>query len=114
VGGVEAPGDLGGEGQDLPLVRGAAREKLPQRLALEKLGDNVRGAVVRADVEDGQDVRVVERGDCPGLALEALQPLRVRGHVGGKYLDRHLAPETRVPRPVDLAHPASPSKPRTS
>ena len=35
-----------------------------------------------------------------------LQPLRIRGQRLRQDLDRHLAREPRVPRPVDLPHPA--------
>jgi hypothetical protein len=49
---------------------------------------------------------VVERGDGAGFALEALQPFRVRCDVGGKDLDRDVAPQPRVARPVHLAHAA--------
>jgi len=38
--------------------------------------------------------------DDAGLALEALQPLRARGHLGGQDLEGHVAPELRVGRPV--------------
>ena len=39
----------------------AARQPLAQGLALEQLGDEVGRAVVRADVVDRDDVRVVQR-----------------------------------------------------
>ena len=41
-----------------------------------------------------------------GLLLEAAQPLRVLGERGRQDLDRDVAPEARVPRAVDLAHPS--------
>ena len=40
------------------------------------------------------------------LLLEAAQPIRVGREGRGQHLDRDLAPEPRVPRAVDLAHPA--------
>ena len=45
-----------------------------------------------------------------GLALEASQPLGVLRHVLREHLDRHVAPEPRVPRPVNLPHPARPQR----
>ncbi len=99
---------LGQEEEDLALRRGPPGQELPQRLALQQLRHDVRHALVRAHVEDGQDVRVTQSGDGTGLALEPLEPLRVAGHLLGQHLDRDLAPETRVPRPVDLAHPPGP------
>ena len=53
------------------LTVGVRRDdELPQRLALEKLGDDVGRAVVGAHVEDGENVRVVQGGDGAGLTLE--------------------------------------------
>ncbi len=101
---------LGQEEEDLPLRRGPARQQLPQRLAVQKLRDDVRHALVRAHVEDRQDVRVAEGGDGPRLALEPRQPLGVAGHLLGQDLDRDLAPQTRVPRSVHLAHPPGPDE----
>ena len=38
--------------------------------------------------------------------LEAPQPLGIVRDGGRQDLDRHVAPEPRVPRAIDLAHPA--------
>jgi hypothetical protein len=43
------------------------------------------------------------------LALEALEPRRVGGERVGQELQRDAAPEARVDRLPDLAHPAAPS-----
>ena len=59
---------------------------------------------MRAEVEDREDVRVRERGDGLGLALEARERVGVRGQLRGKDLDRDVAVELRVARAVDLAH----------
>ena len=61
-----------------------------------------------ADVVERADVRVVEGGDRPGLALEAGTRLGVGGQVVRQHLDGDLAIEPRVPRPVDLTHAARP------
>ncbi len=45
-----------------------------------------------------------------GLALEACAAFRVGTERGREDLDRDGAVEARVPRLVDLAHPACPSK----
>ena len=42
----------------------------------------------------------------PALALESLKPLRIRGKHVGQELQRDIAPELGVPRPVHLAHAA--------
>src|SRR5262249_12344241 len=58
------------------------------------------------DVEEGADVRMVERRDDARLALEPLADLGVLGEVRGDQLHRDVTPEARVLRAVDLAHPA--------
>ena len=63
-------------------------------------------AVRFADVVDGDDVGMVERRGGPRFLLEAPQASGSADTLGGQDLDRHLAPEPRVPRPVDLSHPA--------
>ena len=55
---------------------------------------------------DGDDVRVVERGDGLRFALEAGAALGVAGGAGGQHLDGDVAAQARVAGAVDLAHPA--------
>ena len=47
-----------------------------------------------------------ERGDGLGLALESGERFGVAGELVGQDLDRDVALQPRVARPVDLAHPA--------
>ena len=61
---------------------------------------------MHADVEDGQDIRVVQSGDGTGFALEPLQALRAAGHLSGQDLDCDVAAEARVSSAVHHAHPA--------
>ena len=56
--------------------------ELAERLAVDQFRDDE----VRASVENGYDVRMIERGDCVGLTLEALS---VRA--GLQELDRDIA-----------------------
>ena len=44
----------------------------------------------------------------PRFALEAAPQLGVRGNFRRQDLDRHHALESRVARPIDLAHAARP------
>ena len=53
-----------------------------------------------------RDVRMVQRGQRPGLAFEPRQPFRVVGEMVGQYLDGHLAPERRVLGAIHLSHAA--------
>ena len=50
--------------------------------------------------------RVVEGGEHRRLAPEAVEPLRVRGHLGRQDLERHLAAELGVGGAPHLSHPA--------
>jgi hypothetical protein len=78
----------------------------PEALALEQLRDDVRGAIVGADVVKGEDVRVVQGGDGAGLELEALEAVGVPGDIVVEDLEGNVATETRVSCAVDLAHAA--------
>ncbi len=87
-------------------MTGRAVELAAQGLALEQLGHGVRDAAVRAEVEDREDVRMRQRGDGLGLALEPRERVGVRGQLRREDFDGDLPVELRVARAVDLAHPA--------
>src|SRR5204863_7048278 len=61
------------------LARGqaVARELGSKRLALQELADDVRRPVVRTNVEDRRDVRMVQESGGAGLLLEAAESIRV-------------------------------------
>ena len=86
VGGREALGDLQGVVDRLASRQRAAVDLVAQRLAFEQLRDDVGRAVLRADVVDGEDVRMVERARGPRLLVETAQPVSVRGKSGGRTL----------------------------
>jgi hypothetical protein len=50
---------------------------------------------------------MVQRREQFGLALEAREPILLAGQRLGQRLDRDLAPELGVGRPIDLAHTAA-------
>ena len=102
----EARGDLPGQVQRSAEGQGAAGELLPKAPSLDDLGDEVEGLALVPDVEDGDDVRIGQRGGGPRLPLEPRDALGMAGEGLGKDLDRDRSPEPRVPRAVDLAHPA--------
>ena len=95
-----------------PVDRQAAgRNHLVERLSLDELhGQEVEPFAIRTlgvlDRVDRDDVRVVERGDDLGLALEALQPLGIFGHVGGQHLQCDAALQAGVLCDIDLTHAA--------
>ena len=78
--------------------RGVLRaERAPQGAPLDVLEDQI----VRSDVVDLTDVRMIQRRDGARFALEPIvEGIR-------ESLDRHKPPESRVARLPDLAHPAS-------
>ena len=70
-------------------------------LALDVLHHQVAAAVVLPDVVQRADVRVVQRGDGAGLALEAFRERAL------DRLDGDVAVEPDVVGAVYLAHPSS-------
>ena len=94
------------------LARRQRRRAHPraQRLALEQLRNDVRRALVRADVEDREDVRMVQRaGRCAPPARSGAAD-RGLGEGGRQDLDRDLALQPRVARTIHLAHPTCAKK----
>jgi hypothetical protein len=77
-----------------------------ERLALDKLHHQEIDFAFAADVVERADVRMIQRGDRAGFALETLAALRVRGKIRRQNLDRNVAPEARVARSIDFAHTA--------
>ncbi len=83
-----------------------SREPLAQRLSFEQLRDDVGRPVVRADVVDREDVGMVQRGGRPCLLFKAAKAIGVGRESSGQHFDGHIARETGIARPIDLAHPA--------
>ncbi len=77
-----------------------------QRLAGYELEDEEARSTGVLEAVDRGDVRMVERGESPRLALQPREPVGVRRELRREDLDRDLAAEPRVMRPIDLAHPA--------
>ena len=102
----ERVGERGGDLDEPGDRQGTLGDEKVERLALDQLHRQEVDAAGLLDRVDRDDVRVIERGDGAGLALEPLQPLRARGHLGRQHFESDVAAEPRVPRAVDLAHPA--------
>ena len=80
-------------------------QELPQRLAADVLGDDVRVLRVgRGEVEHLEDVGVVQLGHRLGLARQPLAGLVLAGQVRVQHLDRDLAVQRGVEALVDDAH----------
>ena len=66
--------------------------------------------MVRADVVDGQNVRMIQEAGGPRLLFEPAQPVIVGSKRGGQNLDGDVSPQPRVAGPVDLAHSTGPQR----
>jgi len=106
VGRLHLRRDLPGDFDGILEREGAPGEPVGQGLALDQFQDQVTPPVDLLHPVDPGDVGVGERGQEPGLALEAGQPLGVPGELGGERLDGHVAPQPGVARAVDLPHAA--------
>jgi hypothetical protein len=87
--------------------QGAGTHPLAQGLTLQKLGHEVRRAFMLAEVVNGEDVGMIQRCNRLRLLLKTPQLLGIAGESPRQDLDRDLAVEPRIPRPIHLAHAAS-------
>jgi hypothetical protein len=99
VRGIERAGDLDCDLQRLFDRHGSLAQPRFQALAFEILHHQELDRALAADVVQRADVRMVQAGDGPRLALEAL------GEVARANLDRNRPIQSRVARAKDLAHP---------
>jgi len=98
---MERDGDLEEPGER----EAARREERVQALALDELHREEARAPCLLDGEDRHDAGMVERRERTRLALESRQAFGVARDLLGQDLDRHVAPEPRIARAIDLAHP---------
>src|SRR5579872_33395 len=77
-----------------------------QRFAVELLHDEKYRTVLRANVVEMADVRMIQRRDSPRLSLKARIQFGVRRKVRRQNLDCDRAVEPRVARPIHLSHAA--------
>ncbi len=107
VRGVEAVGDVDGEGEEAFEVHGAAGDGVLEGLALEVLHRDEGLAVGVADFVDGADVGVVEGGGGFGFAAETFEGLGIAGERFGEEFQSDETVEERVLGFVDDAHSAA-------
>ena len=86
------------------IERNRPAEVGSQCRAVQQFGDQVRGPLVSADVEQRQQVRMVQRSCRARFPLEAPEPIRVSGKFSWKNLDRDVTTQARIagavrPRP---------------
>ena len=95
------------------LHRGVQRQRprpqtLVQRLSFQQLEYDVGPAVAGPHVEHREHVRVAQPRHRPRLVLEPLQALRARLALRQDHLQRDVAPQPGVVRPVHLPHAPGP------
>ena len=78
-----------------------------QSLAFQKLHGDEGFAILLANVVNGADVWMVQRGSCLRLALKAGQRLGIASHLIGQEFQGHKAVEAGVFGLVDHAHAAA-------
>jgi hypothetical protein len=81
----------------------AAADLFSQRFAVEQFGNEVGCALVGAELKNGDDVGVIERGGSTSFLLEAAKTVGVGGEIR-KDFNRDVAVEVRVAGAVDFAH----------
>ena len=85
---------------------GGAADHLRQRLTFDEFEDERVYAVMLFQPVNGGDVAMIERGKCPGFALESRQPIGIGSKRGRQDLQGHVSAKLEVVGAVDLAHPA--------
>ncbi len=107
----DAPGVGGGQPRDnlrrvidgATVGKAAPTKLVAERLSFEQLRDDKRLVVMRADVVDDENVRVVEGGRGARFLLKL--PQRVRAGRRGEHFDGDVPLQARIARAVHFAHP---------
>ena len=107
VRGVERVGDFDGEREQRVQFHRPPGDQMLQRHALQKLHGDERLAVLLADVVDGADVGMIQRGSRLRFALEAAERLGIAGDFVGQELEGDETAQPRVFGLVDHTHPAA-------
>src|ERR1700729_265746 len=82
----------------------ATLQLLPQGLALQQLGDQIRCAFKCAEAVNGKNVGMVQSRGRLRLLLETPQPIGILRDKGRQYLDRDFTFQNRVASAINLAH----------
>ncbi len=104
MGGGEAVGDLHSVLDGFALRHQAAIEQGAEAFSLEQFGHDEGRAFLLADVMNGEDVRVIERGHGARLLLEATETVGFAGEGLGNNFQSDIAAEASIARAIDLAH----------
>jgi hypothetical protein len=77
-----------------------------KRRLLDQLHHESVHAAHLFDAVDSSDVGMIQSGEGSGFPLKSRKSLSVLSEALGQDLDRHVALQLAVPRPIDFAHPA--------
>jgi hypothetical protein len=106
MGGADGVGQGDRNAEEIFERHAARRDVVRERAALDELHRDEDDALVLFDGVDGDDARMIERGDGACLALEARPAIRIAGALARKHLQRDLASELQVVGNKHLAHAA--------
>ena len=85
-----------------------SRDAVGQRRSFDEFEDESRDAVRFFQAVNAADVRVIQRRERLRFTLKAGDPLGVRDERFRQNLDRNVATQLSVARPIDLAHAPHP------
>ena len=77
VGGGEAVADLRPKVQSLAEWQWCFCQARTERFPLKQFGNNVRRAILRAKIVDGEHIGMIQRTGDPGFLLKAAKAIRV-------------------------------------
>src|SRR5579863_3133583 len=103
---VERVGNLDSDFQQLFDEERTFINPRGQSFTFDVLHHEEIGAVLRADIVERADVRMVQRGDSPRFALKALARFRRFGKMLGQNFDGDGAVEARIAGAINLTHAA--------
>ena len=104
VGRFERVGDLPRDRDRVGEQEWPLADSIGERRTFDQLHDERAGAVHLFEAEHLRDVRVIQRRQDLGFALEAREPIAIGRQRVWQHLDRHLPLERRVFSSIDLAH----------
>ena len=108
VSSLERVGDFGANFENLFGGNRALGETVSEALALDAFHDQEISAVLRADVEEGKDIWMIQWGDGYGFAFGAGLSRRIGRKMCPKDFDGNGAVATRVASAVDFTHTTHP------
>jgi hypothetical protein len=104
--GLEGLGYLPCNRQNIGDRHGLVRNPIGERWAFDQFKDESCGTRGVLDPVDGSNVGVIQRCEDTCLPAESREGIRIARHGGLQNLERDIAIELRVTRPIHIAHSA--------